>query len=110
MPTQIKNFTVYRAKNGGGGTASQWQLSRKEKKGANDDKVYYYEAFLTVAKQTADDKNGNATFAWQGDKNEKAIVKLGEADLGELISVLERRKNSVGMKGSLFHQSPDGSN
>jgi hypothetical protein len=50
-------------------------------------------------------ENGNATFDWKGG----ITVKLGENDLGELISVLERRKSEVGYQGKgLFHQTAKG--
>ena len=96
-----KDFRVYRANKTNSGTASGWQLSYKK------DKEYdKYEMFLIMAdQQPENDANGNAKFDWEGG----ITVKLGETDLGEIMSVLERRKDSVGHNGKgLFHETAKG--
>src|SRR5690606_28970285 len=60
--------------------------------------------FLIVAKQNGYDNNNNAKFDWESG----LVVKLGEPDMGELIAVLEGRKQSVGTKGSLYHANNNG--
>lgn len=97
-----REFRCYKPNNSGNGAASAWQLSYKK-----DSKFDPWVMFLTVSKQEGKDENGNAKFNW---KNGAITVKLGDADLGEIISVLEGRKASVGTKGSLFHQTGTGGN
>lgn len=102
MPENLKTYRIYRANKDKKGSASAWQLSFK-----NQDKFNPYVCFLNVAKQLPeDDANGNAKFDWDN----SITVKLGDNDIGEIISVFERRKTSVGMKGALYHQSPNGGN
>lgn len=96
-----KEFRLYKPTGSGQGCASKWNVSYKQ-----NTKYPQWMMFLEMAKQTEKDADGNDRFDW-----DNAIrVKLGEADLGELIAVLEGRKSSVGTKGMLYHQSPDGGN
>ncbi|KKN98923.1 hypothetical protein LCGC14_0141680 [marine sediment metagenome] len=95
-----KSFILYKAKNDGNGAASQWSLGSKK------DCV-----FLEMANQKGKDKDGNANFDWPN----KISFKLGESDLGELLTVLMGIKDGVGPidqeskkhKG-LFHSNPKG--
>src|SRR6187402_2909445 len=97
-----KEFRIYRANKSNTGTATSWQLSYK-----SEEKYDKYIPFLMAANQTGTDANGNAQFDWDN----KITIKLGENDLGEIMSVLERRKNEVGFNGKgLYHQSPNGGN
>lgn len=96
-----KDFRVYRANKTNNGTASGWQLSYKK------DKEYdKYEMFLMLANQKGEpDENGNAKFDWDGG----ITVKLGENDIGEIMSVLEKRKTEVGFNGKgIFHKTAKG--
>ncbi len=99
---RYKQFRIYKPNKTNNGAASKWELSFKP-----DNQYDKYLFFLELAKQKGEaDEKGNSQFDW-----DNAIsVKLGENDLGEIISVLERRKDSVGTKGSLFHQTPGGGN
>jgi hypothetical protein len=101
MPNTAKEFRIYRANGQGTGSATSWQLSFKP-----DEKYNQWMMFLTGAKQTGKDENDNASFDW----GNKITVKLGINDIGEFLSVLSGAKNSVGQKGSLFHQTPGGGN
>jgi hypothetical protein len=96
-----REYRVYKPKNDGKGAASAWQLSFKQ-----DNKYNPWMMFLVMAQQTGADDNGNARFDWENG----LTVKLGDADVGEIIAVLEGRKDSVGQKGMLFHQTPSGGN
>lgn len=95
-----KNLMFYKAKNNGTGSASQWSI------GSSKDCV-----FLEMANQQGKDKNGNAKFDWEN----KIRFKLGESDIGEILSVLICDKNGVGpfdtqknrYKG-LFHSNQNG--
>jgi hypothetical protein len=98
----VKEFRCYKPKNDGNGAATAWQLSFKK-----DNKFNPWMFFLVAAKQEGTDDKGNAKFNW---KEGALTVKLGDNDLGEIISVLEGRKDSLGTKGSLFHQTPSGGN
>jgi hypothetical protein len=96
-----QEFRIYRANKKNTGTATKWQLSFKK-----DKKYDNWEMFLVGANQTGMTEDGNATFDWE----KPIIVKLGINDLGEMIAVLERRKDYVGQEGTLFHQTPGGGN
>ena len=95
-----KAYMLYKANNSGSGSASQWNL------GSEKDCV-----FLEMTNQKGKDEKGNASFDW----NNKIRFKLGESDIGEIISVLSGIKNGVGPfdkdkqkhKG-LFHSNPSG--
>lgn len=86
-----KEFRVYRANKSNTGTASAWQLSYKK------DKEYdKYEMFLIMVNQSGTEENGDAKFDW---KNDAITVKLGVNDLGEIMAVLEKRKDLVDSVG-----------
>lgn len=100
-----QEYRIYRPNRNGDGSALAFQLSYKEKE-YNGKKYPNWMVFMVAAKQTGTDNNGNSSFAWK----EAINVKLGENDLGEIMAVLEKRKASVGTKGSLFHETPGGGN
>src|SRR6476661_202055 len=95
MPNTAKEFRIYRANSQGTGSATKWQLSHKP-----DEKYNQWMVFLVAAKQTGKDENDNASFDW----NNNITVKLGIIDVGEILAVLSGAKNSLGQKGSLYHQ------
>lgn len=97
-----KNYRVYRPNSNNNGSATEWQLSYKE-----NEKYDKFHMFLVGANQTGTDDNGNAQFNW---KETKLNVKLGEADIGEFLAVLSRRKDSIYTKGTMFHNTPGGGN
>ncbi len=97
-----RNLRIYRPNGSNTGCATDWQLSYKE-----NEKYDPWQFFLVGSKQTGTDKDGNASFDW---KETKLNVKLGIPDLGQILAVLERRVDSVGTKGSLFHNTPSGGN
>jgi len=94
-------FKLYKPRNGGGGCASSWDFSTKHQC-----------VFVEMAKQnTTNDDNGNATFDWKS----PIRVKLGVSDIGEIMSVLEKRQNGVGVLSNthskhkgLFHRNDKG--
>lgn len=96
------DFRIYRPNKNKNGYASAWQLSYKP-----ENKYNTWMLFLIVAPQTGEDENGNASFDW---KEKSITVKLGENDVGEIMSVLDGRQDQAGYKGSLFHQTPKGGN
>lgn len=99
-PKFNKGFIIYKAQNNGNGSASQWSLGSEKNC-----------VFLEMANQTGKDGKGNARFDWDN----KIRFKLGDADIGEIISVLVGAKDGVGpfdddkkkYKG-LFHSNPSG--
>src|SRR5687768_2180190 len=102
MPNE---FRTYRAsKDGKSGVASKWQLTYKQDR---DGKYGQWMIFLNLAQQKGFDKNDNAAFGWKPEDG-GITVKLGENDIGELISVLEGRKLGLGTEGTLYHESPGG--
>lgn len=95
-----QSFMLYKAKNDGNGAASQFTL------GSQKDCV-----FLEMANQKGKDDNGNARFDWDN----KIRFKLGESDIGEILTVLIGIKDGVGPFDSvkqrykgLFHSNPNG--
>lgn len=65
-------------------------------------------AFWTITKQTGEDENGNARFAWDDDKSKTIKVKLGLPDIGEILAVLKGIKPAVGTGKGLFHKNANG--
>ncbi len=76
-----KSFMLYKARNSGDGAASQWSLGSKK------DCV-----FLEMANQVGKDANDNAKFDWDN----KIVFKLGEADIGEVLSTLVGMQQAIG--------------
>jgi hypothetical protein len=99
---KVKEFRIYRPNKNKNGSASAWQLSYKPQSKYNN-----WMVFLVVAPQVGVDDNNNAKFDW---KESAITIKIGENDIAEIMAVLEGRQDQCGYKGSLFHQSPDGSN
>lgn len=95
------SWTIYKPRKEGGGCASSWEL--------NVAKGCMFMAMAPqVGKMEGEDK---AKFAW---KEQKKQIKLGLADIGELISVLQRRQDGVGPQRDgkhkgLYHKSQAGS-
>lgn len=94
------SFILYKARNDGNGAASQWSISSKKES-----------VFLEMANQEGKDEKNNARFAW----DKKICFKLGEPDIGEILSVLAGLQQAVGPFDSstekhkgLFHTNPNG--
>jgi len=91
---------MYKPRRSCDGCASQWSISSKK------DCV-----FLEMAKQCGKTEDGNAKFDW----DKKISFKLGDSDIGEILSVLNGMKPAVGpfdsQKGKhkgLFHSNQNG--
>lgn len=91
-------FRIYRANKNGNGAASSINI-RGIKGEFEEETLLFWEA----SSQAANDKNGNATFAWK-DKTKTVKMKLGEADVGNLLATL----NGVQKETKLFHQNKNG--
>lgn len=74
-------FVMYKARNEGNGSASQWNLS------SDKDCV-----FLEMANQKGKNDKGNAIFDWEN----KIRFKLGDSDIGEILAVLVGLQDGVG--------------
>jgi hypothetical protein len=98
VPRQ-QEVRFYRANKSNNGVALAFQLAKKPKGNFLDVMV-----FMSFARQTGYDENGNGSFDWQN----SIKVKLGETDISELLAVADRRKPQVGTKGSLFHKTAKG--
>ena len=101
MPEKFSlSFVMYKATRDGNGAASQWDLA-KEKQAV----------FLEMTNQIGKDDKGNARFDWDN----KISFKLGQTDIGEILSVLVGMQDGVGQldrdknkhKG-LFHSNQGG--
>ncbi len=98
------SWTIYKPRKDGGGCASSWELDLK--KGC-----VWMAMAPQIGKMEGDD---NAKFDWKN----KRQIKLGLADIGELVSVLQRRQDGAGppsnREGSskhrgLYHKNASGS-
>lgn len=96
-----KSFRIYKPNKQGTGAATEWQLSRKDTKYNN---VMF---FLVGAAQDGKDENDNSKFSWQ-DKSRSVTMKMGEFDIGEILSVLNGLKNSAGTDKGIFHKNEKG--
>lgn len=105
----MNNYRLYKPSRDGSGCASQWQLAEKKVTRGKDNKEFTdFVVFLEVAPQLPDkDTNGNDRFDWDN----SITVKMGVADIGEVLAVLDGKKDAVGgEKGTLFHETPGGGN
>jgi len=93
-----QSFKLFKPRKTGDGVASQWEINiRKEA------------VFLTLARQESD-KDGHATFGW---KENPIVMKLDINDIGEILAVLYKRQNGLGLSSEkgykgLFHQTERG--
>jgi len=101
-----KSYAIFRTNRENKGTATQWELSYKQTQNKKGENVDNWFMFLEGATQKGVDENGNARYDWE----KKITVKLGENDIGEILSVLNGIKDSAGYKGSMYHQTPGGGN
>ncbi len=91
-----KSFQLYKPRKDNSGHASQWCFS--------PDKT---SVFLEFSKQKLDD---SGKFDWDN----KCVMKLGVFDIGEILSVLNKNQDGVGMldrdgkRKGLFHKNPKG--
>lgn len=78
----MKSLRFYKAQRDSSGAASQWDLNLKDEA-----------VFFTMSNQlNMQDEKGNSTFDWE----HKSVFKLGIQDIGELLAVLEGKKDGVG--------------
>lgn len=94
-----KTFQIYKPRRDGGGCASGWELGSKKD-------AVFLEMAAQIGKMEGDD---NATFDWAN----KLKMKLGIADIGEIIALLERRQKGIGptrdgKHRGLFHKNASG--
>ena len=115
-----KEYRIYKPNAKGSGAASKFQCRSKLKE--VDGKQYpELVIFLESAQQTGFDKNNNASFGWSSsvDKNrasKSVTMKLGLADIGEILLVLKGRKQFIGpepkegrkIEPGLYHQKQKG--
>ena len=85
------------------GSASSFEIAVKNKNGYEDVMV-----FLTMAKEIPSN-NDNSAFAWE-DPLQSAQMKLGDADIFDLLAVIRGVKNQVGGDNGkgLFHKNKVG--
>ena len=86
-----KDYIVYKPRKTNNGAASSWSLN-----------VEKQSLFLEMSQQFSDGvkREDKKVFDWDN----KAIMKLGIADIGSLISVFEKREPVA----KLFHEHPNG--
>lgn len=85
----MNNFSLYKPRKKGGGSASQWNLNIDKKS-----------VFLELAEQVDSEQK----FDWEN----KICMKLGVNDIGELIATLENRQKSINGGKGLFHENEQG--
>jgi len=85
----MNNFSLYKPRKKGGGSASQWNLNIDKKS-----------VFLELAEQVGSEQK----FNWEN----KICMKLGVNDMGELIATLENRQKAINGGKGLFHENEQG--
>lgn len=112
-------FRIYKPNGKNTGAASKLQLRVKPKDVTSRDgrtsTIDVTMVFWESAPQTGKDANNNATFAWEDDKR-KVAIKLGDADMAEILAVLSGKKPFAGPPAKpgasfppgLFHKSTKG--
>lgn len=106
----FQEHRIYKPTPSKNGAASRLQFKIKQERFRD------CQFFWETAQQTGVDENGNASFAWQ-DSTKKVTMKLDTPDIGEILAVLNGRKDSVGpppkdgskYPGGLFHKNTSGS-
>lgn len=111
----MPDFKIYKPYSKDGqalGAASQLELKEREQNGRKEVLMFW-----TATKQkTVGTNEKDATFDWKSEKNPEGkmvVIKLGDADVGELLSVLNGRyadKIKVGGPSGkgLYHQNTKG--
>ncbi len=114
-----QEFRIYKPNMKGSGAASKLQLRTKKKAVKNREgreiEIDVVMVFWESAGQSGKDSDGNASFFW-GDDNKKVAIKLGDADIAEILAVLSGKKPFAGpppkaegkFPPGLFHKSPSG--
>lgn len=102
------NFRIYKPRKDNDGSASSFEITENWKNKRKFDTV---KIFLVGAKEIESDGE-NSAFAWSDKENHSDKIinfKLGQSDLGELLAVLNRRKNSAGSgKYGIYHENQKG--
>lgn len=98
-----QEFRIYKPRNSGDGAASAFQCKVVEEN--NIRKCFL---FVVGTVQTGKDDKGNSAFAWK-DKEKSVTLKLGIPDTGEILAVLNGKKDAVGTGKGLFHKNQLGS-
>lgn len=102
----MRELRFYKPNKDGNGSATK--LNFREQKYENDGKSYTeLLLFWTMAPQNGKDENENAKFFWNTEREVK--IKLGDADVGELLAVLNGKKEKAGTTMGLFHKNDNGS-
>ena len=111
-------WRVYKPTKNGTGAASRLEMKvvEEERKSSSGSSFTYRDVqlFWVASPQTGTDSNGNAAFAWSvsGD-TESITLKMGEADVGEVLAVLNNEKEEAGQTGGkfsgIYHQTVKGS-
>jgi hypothetical protein len=105
--TYFPEYRIYKPKNDKTGAASKLQLKIKH------DRYREVYLFWEAAQQIGLDANGNASFAW-AIPEKKITFKLESVDIGEILAVLNGKKDFAGMPakdgkgGAIFHQNEKG--
>lgn len=107
-PTYFPEFRMYKPQKSGSGAASALQTKLILVKERWELQLFW------VAAQQIESKGKHSAFAWK-DKTKCVTMKLGDPDVGELLTVLSGIATSLGRKEAadkpgkgLFHQNPTG--
>jgi hypothetical protein len=111
-----QEWRSYKPKKDYAGAASKVQVKIVPVKftAADEERIRFkVQAFWVATNQLPqNDKNGNATFGW-GDESKFVTLKLGEVDIGELLAVINGKKQIAGSESGkykgIYHQHAKGS-
>jgi len=93
-----KEFRIYRPLKQGNGAASRLNYRKQQ-----DDLLVFWQS----AQQEGFDDKENAKFAWK-DQEKSVSVKLGITDIGEILAVLNGKKEQAGTDKGIFHSNEKG--
>ena len=106
-------WRVYKPNKSNTGAASRLEMKTVITE-RGDAEIRDVQLFWVASPQTGTDEKGQAAFAWREKDDKKSVtLKLGEADVGELLAVLNNEKPEAGQTGGkfpgIYHQNQSGS-
>lgn len=104
----MNEVRFYKPNKAGNGAASKLELRVKTVKKDDQEKSWQEVMLFWVSAQQGPEKDGNASFFWDQKDKKQVTLKLGDIDAGEILAVLNNRKEEVGTGKGLYHQNQNG--
>lgn len=108
----MSEFRLYKPNKEGTGSASKLSFRENVVTVKKEDETVsrYTEilCFWVAAQQNGKDEDDNARFWWEQKDGRQVTMKLGDADVGELLAVLNGKKPNVGGDMGIYHKNENG--